>query len=348
MLAVDLKKTFKHEKMSFQFKLNGNRIVLFGSSGCGKTTLLKMLAGFIKPDSGEILIDDECFFSSKRKINIPVYNRLFGYLPQENTLFPNMTVKENILYGLKARKLAYNKAEFDNIIHRLRIDHKLESMPSTLSGGQTQRAALARTLLVSPRLLLLDEPFNALDTPVKECLRELITELSDELNISIIFVTHDVEDAFIVGREIVVIDDGKVTEYGEMNKIYNAPEYIETAKLLDYKNIFPVQKFKTLCDSCFVKEIQNEGFVCIRPDNIKLKKYEKDLNYSNIIVGSISDVHYRGRYVRVLFQVENDLTFYIHLSKYELEKNNFKKGDKAIAAIDNGSIDLCKSLKYSN
>ena len=347
MLAINLKKSFKHEEMSFFFELNSNRIVLFGPSGCGKTTLLKMLAGFIKPDSGEIFIDDKYFFSSKRNINIPVYKRLFGYLPQENTLFPNMTVKENILYGLKARKLALKKTEFDNIVHRLRINHKLDSMPSTLSGGQIQRAALARTLLIRPKLLLLDEPFNALDTPVKECLRELITELADELSISIVFVTHDTEDAFIVGREIVVIDSGKVIEYGSMDKIYNTPKYVETAKLLDYKNIFPAQELSVELNSSFLDETMDKSFVCVRPDNVKLKKYDKGLSYPNMIKGTVNEVHYRGKYVRVLFHDRNNLLFYIHISRNEQDKNNFKNGDEAVAFIDKKQLIFVKaSNKY--
>ena len=193
MLKVKITKSFKHEKMNFSFKSETNRLVLFGASGCGKSTLLKMIAGFVKTDNGLIDFNGNCLFSKEKNINIPIYKRNIGYLPQENTLFPNFSVKENILYGLKAQKLPFISSEFDNIIDRLRISHKLDSMPATLSGGQMQRIALARLLMIRPKLLLLDEPFSALDTPVKECLRELVMNLTSEVNIPIIFVTHDVK-----------------------------------------------------------------------------------------------------------------------------------------------------------
>jgi molybdate transport system ATP-binding protein len=354
MIKLRVTKSFKHEEMSFSFELDGNRVVVFGPSGCGKTTLLKMIVGLLKPDSGEIYINGDCLFSKNRNINKPVYKRKFGYLPQENTLFPNMTVNENILYGLKTQKLPFSKPEFDNIIDRLRIRHKLNSMPARLSGGQMQRVALARVLMIRPKLLLLDEPFSALDTPVRECLRELVTELADEINIPIIFVTHDVEDAFIVGNEIVVIDSGQVIEFGRMEHIYNYPDYVETARLLDYKNIFPISLIKkneivlTNEFSLYINDKRmsdDAGFVCIKPENIliavtvsgRTSKFENRFN------GIIKDIHYRGRYVKILFQAATGFFLHIHLSQYEPALPNLKKGEKAQVKLNQDSFVLCKT-----
>ena len=353
--------------MNFSFKTETNRVVLFGASGCGKSTLLKMIAGFVKPDKGEIYFDNQCLFSKLHaesnvqnlslkfcNKNIPVYKRNFGYLPQENTLFPNMTVKENIVYGLKTQKLPFNNLYFDNIIDRLRIRHKLDSMPATLSGGQMQRVALARVLMIRPKLLLLDEPFSALDTPVKECLKELVINLADEINIPIIFVTHDVEDAFIVGKEIVVLDNGKIIEYGLVENIYNSPSYIETARLLDYKNIFPISLIRDneiVLSNGFKLSLKDKKipedaeFVCIKPNNILVGADKEMLHYDNRFDGVIKDISYRGKYIRALFQAVSGFLLDIHLSQFESAFLKLKKGEKACVVLKQDTFVLCKKSK---
>ena len=353
MLNVDITKSFKHEKMSFSFELNSNRIVIFGHSGCGKTTLLKIIAGLVKPDSGELFFNKTCLFSKDKNINMPAYKRNFGYLPQENTLFPNMTVKENILYGLKTQKLPFRESVFNNIIDRLRIRHKLDSMPGTLSGGQMQRAALARVLVIRPNLLLLDEPFSALDTPVRECLRELVCDIADELNIPLLFVTHEVEDAFIVGKDIVVINDGVIVEYGKMKNLYSSPKYVETARMMDYKNCFPIKRIKdnkieltnnTILNVNKIKIPADAKHVCIKTNNILLVSDGETINKENCFSGVVKDIHCRGRYVKVVFQVTHDFLLHIHLSQYESSQLNLKKGERAWAVIDQDSLVLCKTF----
>ncbi len=357
MLKVDITKSFKNEKMNFSFKTNTNRAVLYGSSGCGKSTLLKMIAGFVKPDNGEIYFGKHCLFSKKTNSNVPVYKRNFGYLPQENTLFPNITVKENILYGLKAQKLPFSKSGFDHIIDRLRIRHKLDSKPTTLSGGQMQRAALARVLMIRPKLLLLDEPFSALDTPIKECLRELVMDLTEEINIPIIFVTHDMEDAFIVGSEIVVLNSGRVIETGRIENIYHSPDYVETARLLDYKNIFPISLIKNneivLKDgfSLFLKDKQisaDAEFVCIKPNSIVIVSGDTAAQHENLFSGIVKDIHHRGRYVKIFFQATAGFILHIHFSQYEFIALNVKKGDRACVELNQNSFVLCKNFLATN
>ena len=353
MLKVNITKSFKNEKMNFSFETETNRVVLYGTSGCGKSTLLKMIAGFLKPDNGEIYFGKQCLFSKKNNSNVPVYKRNFGYLPQENTLFPNITVKENILYGQKTQKLPFCKSGFDHIIDRLRIRHKLDSKPITLSGGQMQRAALARVLMIRPKLLLLDEPFSALDTPVKECLRELVMDLTEEINIPIIFVTHDVEDAFIVGREIVVLNSGRVIESGLVEHIYHSPDYVETARLLDYKNIFQISAIKNneivLEDnfSLYFKDNKipaDAEFVCIKPNSIVIVSGDTAAQHENHFTGIVKDIHHRGRYVKIFFQTTAGFILHIHFSQYEFTALNLKKGDRACAELNSDSVVLCKTF----
>jgi len=351
MLKIDITKHFKNEKMNFSFETKSNRVVLFGTSGCGKSTLLKMIAGLVRPESGEIYFDDQYLYSRKKSCHIPVYKRKFGYLPQAYTLFPNMTVKDNIIYGLKTGKMPFDKILFDTIIERLQIRHKLSSMPSELSGGQMQRAALARVLIIRPKLLLLDEPFSALDIPIRECLRELVVDLTEELNIPVLFVTHDVEDAFIFGKEIIVLDHGIVIEYGDMEKIYHSPEFVKTSKLLDFKNIWKIKSVED--EIIFIdkgmnikvhssKILNNSKYICIKPENIKLLDTQSDADNTNSYLGRIKEIHYRGRYIKVLFETLQKILLHIHLSQHDFNELDLYKGKETTVLLRENSLVICK------
>ena len=223
----------------YKFNINANRIVIFGSSGCGKTTLMNIIAGFLIPDDGTIIIDNIHFFSSKDKINISTNHRFIGYLTQENSLFPNMNIEKNILYGV--RKKQYNYQQYILLIKRLKIDNLLFNMPSSLSGGQIQRVLLARVIMSSPKLLLLDEPFKALDSTMRNCLKKVVLELSIEKNIPLIFITHDIEDCYYLGEKIIILKDYKIVEINNFNNIMNFPIYIDTAKIIGFENIWKIE-----------------------------------------------------------------------------------------------------------
>ncbi|WP_133490003.1 sulfate/molybdate ABC transporter ATP-binding protein [Alcanivorax sp. 24] len=222
----DLRKTFGHFKalddVSLTFN-SGELVALLGPSGCGKTTLLRIIAGLEYPDSGAVL------FSGADATFTHVRERGVGFVFQHYALFRHMTVFDNVAFGLtvRPRRQRPSRGEIAERVHRLlelvQLDWLADRYPDQLSGGQRQRIALARALAVEPRVLLLDEPFGALDARVRKDLRGWLRRLHDELHVTSIFVTHDQEEAMEVADRIVVINQGRVEQVGTPQEIYNAP-----------------------------------------------------------------------------------------------------------------------------
>lgn len=353
MIKVELNKKFKKDAMKFAFELKTNRAVVFGPSGCGKTTLLKMLCGACEPDSGCIIVNDKCLYSSSNSVNIPVYKRNIGYLPQESALFPNMTIRKNILYGVNAFGGAIDEKRFNYLIEKLQIEAKLDDYPSTLSGGQKQRAALARTLMVNPSLLLMDEPFTALDSPIRNCLRDIVVDFADDENIPLIFVSHNLEDCYSVGKEIVVMDNGKIVEFGDAKEILERPKFYRTAKLFDYRNIWGIDRISedglvSLRNGLDIR-VQDKWddsykYLCVRPEKIKLINNDKDINTNakNLFYGDIVENHGRGAYRSLVFISNSCHKFEINVSEIYLKKTNLGKGSKAVISIEDEALILCK------
>ena len=355
MINVDVRIKLKKENMHFCFENNAKRTVIFGPSGAGKTTLLKTLAGFYRPISGKMVVNNRCFFDSSQKINLPVYTRKIGYLPQESTLFPNMSVKQNILYGVLKDKVAVNK-KFENIVTRLQISEKLDSMPLVLSGGQQKRVALARILMMEPDLLLLDEPFSALDLPIKECLTGIVIEVSDEMGIPVVFVTHDIEDSFALGSDLVVIDQGEIIEFGPIEEVYKFPTNHITAKLFNYKNIW-----KILDVDNNVCAVMNQGanlkiflalskrkmsagdYVCIKPENIKILNGNSNLkeeDKANRFTGLVKAIHPRGSYFRVVLDVSGFVLF-VDVQEKALNIPDLDIGKKVDVSLREKNLVVC-------
>lgn len=217
-MIVDLclKKTFYIKDHPFileiAFSSDKEKIVLIGSSGSGKTLLLKMIAGLIMPDSGYIKIKDRVFYDQVNKINQDIGERKVGYVPQDYALFPHLSVKQNILFGLKQGCINPSKnmviPEVEAWIDRFQLRHIEHSLPKKISGGQQQRVALARALVIKPDILLLDEPFSALDQSLRRKVRNDIKELLDELMIPLIMITHDHEDVNIFAEHVLEIKQG--------------------------------------------------------------------------------------------------------------------------------------------
>ncbi len=202
---------------------SGELVALLGPSGCGKTTLLRVIAGLEKADSGRVILEGEDASSTH------VRERQVGFVFQHYALFRHMTVFENVAFGLrvKPRKERPNEAEIQKRVHRLldlvQLDWLADRFPSQLSGGQRQRIALARALAVEPRVLLLDEPFGALDAKVRKELRRWLRRLHDELHVTSIFVTHDQEEALEVADRVVLMNKGKVEQVGTPQEVYEHP-----------------------------------------------------------------------------------------------------------------------------
>ena len=355
VIEAFVKKSFKDIKLSFSFTVNSNRVIIFGTSGSGKSSLLKMIAGFLPPDEGKIVINNFLLYSKTMKKNIPVYERKIGYLPQEYTLFPNMSINENISYGFKVRKKKIDKDTLNYLLNRLKISGKLNCFPGHLSGGQQQRVALARILLLKPDLLLLDEPFSALDTVIREDLRNLVMDISDEMNTPVFFVTHDIEEAYVFAREMVIIDNGKVIEYGLKEKTFKNPTHVETARLLNIKNIWKIskiEKYNIITEQGYILKYgvqvdESVRYVCIRAENIIIIREDRQISNKlkeNQLFGTISRVHFRGHYVEVIIKDNNGNSIYIHIPEHVIWKLNLAPGKQIKFSIDRRCLILCKTL----
>ena len=196
----------------------GEIVSILGPSGCGKTTLLNLILGIIKPDSGEILYDGEDL------TGVSMEKRGFNIVFQDYALFPNLNVSKNITYGLKNRPDISSREEVDDLIELLGLREHLDKNIEQLSGGQKQRVALARTLVMKPKILLLDEPLSALDGVIKESIKDRIKTIAREYNLTTIIVTHDPEEALTLSDRVLIIDQGTVSQYACPENIIHAPK----------------------------------------------------------------------------------------------------------------------------
>jgi iron(III) transport system ATP-binding protein len=259
---------------------NGEFVSLLGPSGCGKTTTLRLLAGFLQPDSGEIRVNGEVVSSAS--LLVPPERRNMSMIFQSYAVWPHMTVFQNVAYGLKFKKLAGR--EIDEKTERLlRVVH-LEALkkryPGELSGGQQQRVALARALVVEPQILLLDEPLSNLDANLREEMRFEIRRLHEEFGITTIYVTHDQGEAMVASDRIAVMNGGKIIQVGTPQEIFDEPltrfvaEFIGKTNILAGRLEAPNKVLLAAGPSVEVapaaKSIGGETFVCIRPHNLML------------------------------------------------------------------------------
>lgn len=209
----------------------GNIIALLGPSGSGKSTLLRTLAGFEKPDEGKI------WFSGENVTLLSIQQRQTGFVFQDYALFPKMTVFENIAFGLKIQKkpLENITKQVNEFLYLIQLDNFSNFYPYQLSGGQKQRVAFARTLIVEPKILLLDEPFSALDIKVRKNLRNWLKSLHDKMQVTSIFVTHDLHEAMEIANEIVLFRNGYIEQLGSPKEIYEHPVNIFVKNFLGIK-----------------------------------------------------------------------------------------------------------------
>ncbi|MDH5248767.1 MAG: ATP-binding cassette domain-containing protein [Cyclobacteriaceae bacterium] len=191
--------------------LTGELITIYGPSGAGKTSILRMLAGLLEPDSGHIQVDDAVWFDKDKSINLKPQRRNIGMVFQEYSLFPNMTVRENLEFALNKGQ---SKSIVDELLELTELWQLQNKKPATLSGGQMQRIALARALIRKPKLLLLDEPLSALDTEMQSKLQDYILELHQQFDLTTIVVTHDLIEVIKMSKRVLIIEEGRIAKDG--------------------------------------------------------------------------------------------------------------------------------------
>jgi molybdate transport system ATP-binding protein len=209
-------------KIDTDFEIKeGAFVTLYGESGAGKTSLLRMLAGFLQPESGVIEITDEVWYSSEKRINQKPQNRKVGFVFQDYALFPNMTVKQNLDYALPNGE---DKSIIAELIEVIELSELQDRKPDTLSGGQKQRVALARALVRKPKLLLLDEPFSALDKKMRVSLQDYILSMHRKFTLTTILVSHDAGEIFKLSDEVLLLKNGKIIQRSTPARFYSSQE----------------------------------------------------------------------------------------------------------------------------
>lgn len=242
-LFVDIQKQLGDFALNVSFETDGGVLGLLGASGCGKSYTLKCIAGIERPDSGRIVLDGETLFDAERKIDLPPQKRQVGYLFQNYALFPNMTVRQNILCGLHREKdRAKRERELERVLHFLQLEELTGHRPAQISGGQAQRVALARILVSKPRLLMLDEPFSALDSHLREKLQLETRDLLKSFGRDVLLVTHSRDEAYHLCERVAVMDEGSVLALRDTKKLFADPGSIRAAMLTGCKNIAKARK----------------------------------------------------------------------------------------------------------
>ncbi|UUX33474.1 ABC transporter ATP-binding protein [Fundicoccus culcitae] len=272
----------------------GEILTLLGPSGCGKTTIMRAIGGFNKVTAGEILIDGQDV------TNLAPENRPTGMVFQSYNLWPHMTVFENLAFGLKLRKVskADIKKQVATILDLVRMPGVEEKFPSQLSGGQQQRVAIARSLLLKPAVLLLDEPFSALDAKIRHEMRSEIKRIRQDLDLTIVFVTHDQEEAMSISDRIVVMDKGVIAQVGTPNDIYDNPETQYVASFIGTMNF---------------DQSESGEVVASRPEDIVLGQageYEHS--------ATIADIMLIGHYAIVTLDLPNGSQLQSFISRSEV------------------------------
>jgi molybdate transport system ATP-binding protein len=197
---------------------------LFGPSGAGKTSVVNMVAGLMRPDAGRIAINGQCLFDSARGIDLPPEKRRIGYVFQDGRLLPHLSVGSNLVYGMRRTPAGRRFVQYDPVVELLGIGHLLQRRPAKLSGGEKQRVAIGRALLTSPALLLMDEPLASLDAARKDEVLPFITQLGREFAIPVLYVSHALDEIIALATHLVMLENGRVLAAGELQTLLDRPE----------------------------------------------------------------------------------------------------------------------------
>jgi len=237
MIEIDIAKRLGQFALDVSFSAGGGVTALFGRSGAGKSTIVKAIAGLVRPERGRVRIGDEVLFDAARRVDVPAEKRRAGVVFQDGRLFPHLSVKQNLLYGF-ARAVGAKAIDVESVIGVLGIENLLDRRPANLSGGERQRVAVGRALLAQPRVLLMDEPLAALDDARKAEVLPYLEDLNARFGIPIIYVTHDADEVLRLASDVVLLADGKVAASGALGDVTSRLDLPPEAEALGLGAIF--------------------------------------------------------------------------------------------------------------
>jgi molybdate transport system ATP-binding protein len=355
-LIVDIDKTFRSGasvSACFEAAMHaGSVVVVFGPSGSGKTTLVRSIAGLEQPDRGQIICAGEKWFESPR-LSVAPQDRRVGYVGQQPALFPHLSVRANIGYGLNGRSTAARERRIAEMLALFDLIRLEARHPAELSGGEAQRVALARALAPEPRMVLLDEPFAALDVTARVRLRSDLRSIVRRLGASVVLVTHDRTDAIAIGDELIVLAAGRVRQVGPVLDVFRRPADLVVARTVGVESVVPARVVRSengLVELAVAAHImravddearggQPEVFACIRAEDVTLQRTAAaGVSARNHLSGRIVAIESEGALERVTVDCGFPLVSLI--TRDAREELSLAEGSPIVAAIKAAAVHL--------
>ena len=342
---------FKLQDISLRVE-SGEFFVILGPSGAGKTVLLDMIAGFIYPKQGRVLLDENDI------TRLPTEKRRIGYMFQNYALFPNMSVYKNIAFGLRYTKAPDRARTIENMMELVGITKLKDRTPTTLSGGEQQRVALARSLILEPQVLLLDEPLSALDARSRDLLREELRDVITQFQITALFVTHDQTEARLLADRLGVMYEGQLVQTGSVHQIFDKPKDKRVAEFVGMENLFEgvvisqerglivVNIGTATIEAVGGNETGEKVIVGIRPENVTVLIEEGLSSARNTFRGRVTQILYLGPINKVIVDCGFALAAYV--TNVSTETLGLDKGTEVSVAFKATGVNVISTLRQAN
>ena len=322
--------------LEIEFQAHAGITVLFGPSGAGKTLTLDAIAGFVKPDAGRILLDDEILYDAVAGVNLPPRRRNCGYVFQNYALFPHMTLRANLMFAADRLPRLERHRRVNEMLDRFHLKDVSGRRPHEVSGGEQQRCSIARALIGAPKLLLLDEPARGLDAPLRDDLYAVLRQVRAEFHVPVLLVTHDLDECFTLGEEMLVLRDGHIVQSGPPRKVLDQPAGVEVAKLLGISNLFEAEiaaldpgrntsrlrvRDFDLNGPYFPGRLRGDRvWMCARAEELRAVPHNGSRPGANQVTAKLVRVSERAHAVRLEF--EDEIAVDVPREQYDRQKDN--------------------------
>ncbi|MGR5236049.1 molybdenum ABC transporter ATP-binding protein ModC [Vibrio alfacsensis] len=356
-IKIEFKQSLGETNFDINLTLPGNGIsALFGRSGAGKTTLINVISGLVTPDQGKVTIGEHVLFDSEKGVNLPTHKRNIGYVFQDSRLFPHYSVRGNLLYGVTNKDDAY----FSKVTELLEIKPLLSRFPVSLSGGEKQRVAIARALLSKPSLLLMDEPLASLDMPRKREVMPFLEELSEQVSIPIIYVTHSLQEILRLAQHLSILDKGRILTSGKLEEVWASHSMRPWQSFSDHSSLFEGKiashhsQYALTCvklapNTClWVQKIEGEPETPIRlqvRSNDVSITLEKPVATSirNVLSATVASIEIFNpgedkQSVTVSLRLDEECLLWATITPWALDDLNLTVGDKVYAQVKGVSV----------
>lgn len=356
-IKILFKQSLGETDFDIDLSLPGSGIsALFGRSGAGKTTLINVISGLVTPKQGKVSIGEHVLFDTNAGINLPTHKRKIGYVFQDSRLFPHYSVKGNLLYGVAEKDDDY----FDKVTDLLAIKPLLKRFPISLSGGEKQRVAIARALLSKPNLLLMDEPLASLDMPRKREVMPFLEELSEQVNIPIVYVTHSLQEILRLAQHLSILDKGRIMTSGKLEEVWASNVMRPWQSFSDHSSLFEGkiathhEKYALTCvklapSAClWVQKVDGEPGTLIRlqvrANDVSIA-LEKPVSTSirNVLPATVASIEVLTtgddkQSITVSLKLDEECYLWATITPWALDDLNLKVGDKVYAQVKGVSV----------